>query len=188
MANKYQEKLFNENLCLAYSIAEKFYREGFYEDFQDIKQIALIGLWKASKYYDNKKAKFSTFAYKVMLNDIMLYFHRYKKQYKDLSINIPVSEDYSNNSDPNNIMTLEDKILNDFDIDEVITKLDIQEIIKKVLMKETDKRKEIYNLFLSGKSQNEIAEILGVSRQWVSYVILKIEDKIKENYLRKEVI
>ena len=65
-------------------IANK-YRANYSEEFEDIKQLALIGLWKAVTRYNGKNA-LSTFAYVVIQNEINLYLRKIKK----------ISQDYFN--------------------------------------------------------------------------------------------
>ena len=66
-----KEEMFNKNIKLAYKIANK-YRINHSNEIEDIKQIALIGLWKAVTRYNGKNT-LSTFAYVVIQNEINLY-------------------------------------------------------------------------------------------------------------------
>jgi len=64
-------RIFEENIRMAYHIASKF-TPNTIVDMEDIKQLALIGLYKASQNYkDSLGFKFSTYAYKVMRNEIL---------------------------------------------------------------------------------------------------------------------
>ncbi len=72
-------KLYEDNLNLAYNIAKKYYKTGYWE-FDDSVQIALMGLWKACLIWDEGKFKLSTLATNVITRDFIDYDVRQKKQ------------------------------------------------------------------------------------------------------------
>lgn len=72
-------KLYEENLNLAYNLAKKYYKTGYWE-FDDSVQIALMGLWKACLIWDPGKFKLSTLATNVITRDFIDYDVRQKKQ------------------------------------------------------------------------------------------------------------
>jgi RNA polymerase sigma factor (sigma-70 family) len=58
---------------------------------------------------------------------------------------------------------------------------DTLELIRYQLENLTDKQKEVYNLYhLEGKTQEETAEILGITKQAVSCHVKGIKKKIKK--------
>lgn len=62
-------KLINENKNIIYKIAGKY---SYYYDIDDLFQVGVIGIIKASKNYnENSKAKFSTYAYSYILGEIL---------------------------------------------------------------------------------------------------------------------
>lgn len=63
-------KLMEQSQKLAYHIANRFYTGDHFDD-DDIRQVALIGLWKATKTWDKERSAFSTYAYKVITNEIL---------------------------------------------------------------------------------------------------------------------
>ena len=65
MTNK---EIFNNNINIAYKIANK-YLINYRNEYEDIKQVALLGLWKAVLTFKNGYA-FSTYAYPVIQNAI----------------------------------------------------------------------------------------------------------------------
>jgi len=73
------EKLFLENENLAYNIAKKYYKTGYWE-FDDSIQIARTGLWKACLIWDPGKFKLSTLATNVITRDFIDYDAKQKRQ------------------------------------------------------------------------------------------------------------
>lgn len=73
------EKLFKENENLAYNIAKKYYKTGYWE-FDDSVQIARMGLWKACLIWDPGKFKLSTLATNVITRDFIDYDAKQKRQ------------------------------------------------------------------------------------------------------------
>ena len=73
------EKLFKQNENLAYNIAKKYYKTGYWE-FDDSVQIARMGLWKACLIWDPGKFKLSTLATNVITRDFIDYDAKQKRQ------------------------------------------------------------------------------------------------------------
>lgn len=68
---------------LIYSIIKKFI---YHYDFDDLKQVGMIGLIKAYKNYDNnQETKFSTYAYTYIMGEVLKYIREDK--------NIKISKD-----------------------------------------------------------------------------------------------
>ena len=73
------EKLFSENSNLIYAALSKFLPEEAKDE--DMQQIASIGLWKAClAYNEGAGAKFITFAYRCMRNEIYVELRRRKRR------------------------------------------------------------------------------------------------------------
>ena len=71
--------LFNENINMAYKLASKYYKTGYW-DYHEALQIAQMGLWKACLIWDPEKYRLSTLAYNIMNRDFMDYDTQQKKQ------------------------------------------------------------------------------------------------------------
>lgn len=104
LANKTPEeaeritKLFNENENIAYKIASKYYKTGYW-DFDESIQIARMGLWKACLIWDPNKFRLSTLAYNIINRDF-IDFDRQQKRQPDILFNLEdncVTEDLSLN-------------------------------------------------------------------------------------------
>lgn len=88
--------LFNENINMAYKLASKYYKTGYW-DYEEALQIAQMGLWKACLIWDPNQYRLSTLAYNIMNRDFMDHDTRQKKQ-PDILFNIEdncVTEDLS---------------------------------------------------------------------------------------------
>lgn len=79
-------KIFNENINMAYKVAAKYYKTGYW-DYQEALQIAQMGLWKACLIWDPNQYRLSTLAYNIMNRDFMDYDRLQKKQ-PDILFNI----------------------------------------------------------------------------------------------------
>lgn len=145
------EKLVNDNEKLAYKVAHK-YTPKTMVDFEDIKQMALIGLYKAAKGYDeNKGAKFSTFAFRVMSNEVlqeMRKFQRTSESLEEMEMDIPHEEEY------------------DHTMDSVKVYLDDQEF-------------QIICLAMDGYNQKEIANEIGLGQSQVSRIYIRAKEKVR---------
>lgn len=179
-----KEEIFNKNIKLAYKIANK-YRINHSEEFDDIKQIALMGLWKAVTRYNGKNT-LSTFAYVVIQNEINLYLRKSKKSVKAISINTEFKEN----------VTIEDILQADDSIEEFLDHVEQEEIkrvLNEVLENEKKINKQIYEMHRKGYKQHPISVATGTSQANVSRIISKINKKVseklregvKENYVSK---
>ena len=71
MTNEEMNEMFNKNVNIAYKIANR-YRTNYPEEYEDIKQVALLGLWKAIQHY-NPKWSLSTIEYITIFHNIKVY-------------------------------------------------------------------------------------------------------------------
>jgi RNA polymerase sporulation-specific sigma factor len=158
-----RDRLFTENIPLAYFIAQKW-RLNYADIITDIEQEAQIGLWKACRSFDpGRGIKFSTYAARCIENQLGM-FHRGQKKHRnrDVSLSQPLVSDYEGNE-----LTYED-ILAAKDID-----LDLVVVMEEV-MAATDKTlaEKLFLLYYHEEmSQRDLADILGYSQSYVSRLI-----------------
>lgn len=87
------EKIFYDNIKIAYKVLSSY---KMYECLEDLKQEALLGLWKAVNNFDKtKNLRFSTFAYRVIQNEINYYLRKAKKHKNNISLATPICDDLS---------------------------------------------------------------------------------------------
>ncbi len=172
-----EEKLFNDNIRLAYKIAES-YKINYPNEFEDIQQIALLHLWNCCKTFDPNKAQLSTYSYTYMRNGINYYLRHVKKHYSnDVSMNTPVL----NCKKDANSLTLGDIIADDFDVfDEIDNKINLN-IIKNFMYSIylTEDEKTVLSLRLKGHTQQKIGLITNKKQPTVSRILKRVERKIK---------
>ena len=148
------------NKGLIYKVANSYCKSA--EDRKDLIQEIIIQLWQSFEKY-NPEYQLSTWMYRIALN-VSISFYRKSKNRERISNTI--SEDIiSSIEDETTEETNEDiKLLNQF----------ISEL------KELDKALMI--LYLEGKSQKEISEILGISTSNVSTKVLRVKQQLKKRF------
>ncbi len=170
-----REELFIDYTNLAYKIANKYV--GVYpNEREDIYQVALMGLWKATEHFDeNRGYAFSTFATRVITNEIFIYFRHLKKNSNTKSIYTPIADN----------LCVEDvlKDENDYieEVEECIDLIRVKEIVDKELEQKTMNTK-IIQLLMSGYTQGEVAKIIGVTQPHISRIKAKEEKRLQQIY------
>ena len=169
------EVIFNNNVNIAYKIANR-YITNYYEEIEDIRQIALMELWRCVENWDHVHA-LTTYAYIRIPNKINIYLRRIRKHEKNISINTVIHSDGDGN-DQTILDLIEDpddcifRLLDDIDADGVLNNIYL-----------TEKEKEVINLRMEGFSQAQIGEIMNLSQAQISRIQIKIKNKIKK-YIR----
>lgn len=158
--NPEPEKLFEQNQPLAYSIL--WNRFPTFALDEDIKQEALLGLWKACLSWDAMKGKFSTYATRCILNQIYQYLRKQVPTNKQVSLEsvIPGLDK----------LTLADML------EESIPSIRDERIaLKELLSGLSPKETQLVQARLDGKTQAEIAELLGIAQPTCSKMLTKIK-------------
>ena len=168
------EEIFEENIMIAYKIANR-YRTNYFEELEDIKQIALMELWRCVMHWDHIHA-LTTYAYICIPTKINMYLRKVKKYENNLSMNIPIFNDSDGNE-----FTLEDTIENEIDcIDFLIDDLDAQGVLDKIYL--TDEERYLIELRMRGLPQYKCAKIMKKSQPQISRDQTRIKKKIS-NYI-----
>lgn len=172
--------LIEHNLRLVVHIIKKYYSS--YSDQEDLISIGTVGLIKGVNSFKSEKGtRLATYAARCIENEILMYFRGVKKTAQDVSISDPIDKDGDGNPlTLADILSTEDTIADDLD-----TKIKCQQLRKFVdeIKNPRDKTIIFMRYGLDGsepKTQQEVADILGISRSYVS----RIETKIL-NMLRK---
>ena len=166
---KARATLIERNLRLVAHIVKK-YSGNFDQD--DLLSIGTVGLIKAVDSFNPKsETRFATYGAKCLQNEIFMYFRTLKKTGAEVSINEPIDTDKNGNA-----LTYMDVVACDDDICETIDrKIKSAKALKAVGETLTDREREIicyrYGIFgYPVKTQREIAELLGISRSYVSRI------------------
>ena len=176
-----RNKLIEHNLRLVAHIVKKYYTAA--KDQDDLISVGTIGLIKAIDSFDvSNGARFATYAGKCLQNEILMYFRSQKKHANVTSINDPVDVD----KDGNPLTYLEIIASPDDIVDSIDRKIKLEKIntaIKTVL---TDRERKImmlrYGLNKIGRhyAQRDVANMLGISRSYVSRLEKSAIEKIRK--------
>lgn len=171
--------LIERNLRLVAHICKKYNIPNMEQD--DLISIGTIGFIKGiNTFKPDKNVKLATYASRCIENEILMFLRSTKKLGAEVYLNEPIGKDKDNNE-----ITLIDVLENDEKSieDEIDFKLKLRNIYEKI--KEVLKEREqiVINLRfgLGGKkpkTQNEVAEIMGISRSYVSRIEKKAIGKL----------
>jgi RNA polymerase sporulation-specific sigma factor len=173
--------LIERNLRLVAHIVKKY--SSFSSDSDDLISIGTIGLIKAISTFDQSKGtRLATYAARCIENEILMQIRSTKKIQSEVSLHDPIGIDREGNE-----ITLIDVIGNETEsvIDEVELKIQVKRLYNK--MKSVLKKREKTVLELrygllngTGKTQREIAGMLGISRSYVSRIEKKAIRKLSK--------
>lgn len=179
------ETLIRHNLRLVAHIVKKYSGQGEIDDLISIGSIGLIKGIKTFKY--GKGSVLATYAARCIENEILMYLRSSKKLKNNVSMNESVGKDLSGNE-----LVIEDLLFSEEEdvfkkVDQDVTK----ENLDKLLRKNLDKREYTiislrYGIGGKGaKTQKETAEILGISRSYISRIekkaLLKMREKLSKD-------
>lgn len=177
--------LIERNLRLVAHVAKKYGNTKVEQD--DLISIGTIGLIKGINSFSIEKgSRLSTYVSRCIDNEILMHLRTTKKLNAEVYLNEPIGKDKDDN-----VVTLQEVLENnERNIeDEVDLKMKIKLLYEKMKDILKDREKTILELRfgLDGhkpKTQNEIAESMGISRSYVSRIetkaIGKLAKEIKE--------
>lgn len=173
-----KNELITRNLRLVAHIIKKF--SPTIKDTDDLISIGTVGLIKAIESFDyNKGNRLATYAAKCIENEILMFVRSSKKAKQEIYLQEPIGVDREGNE-----ICLIDVLGTESDavLDEVENKISIKKLhglIDKVLEgKEKLIIKLRYGLTGEPQTQREIAQILGISRSYVSRIEKKALRKL----------
>lgn len=163
----------NDYKCLVYrilrDIQKKISKDNTFIDWQEIEHVGFINLQKAIELYDptKSKAKFTSYAYKVIKRAIIreLQFYKHTRDNSDI-------DDFYKICGKDNFDNIEvtiDRALNYKLLLKRITELSC-----------TFQSKRILALFINGYKPDEIADLIGCSAIAVKGTIYRFKDRLLE--------
>lgn len=175
--------LIERNLRLVAHIVKKYSNTKVETD--DLISIGTIGLIKGINSFNvDKGSKLSTYVSRCIDNEILMHLRSTKKLNSEIYLNEPIGKDKDDN-----IVTLQEILENDERNieDEVDLKIKIKKLYKKISEILKDREKTIIELRfgLDGhkpKTQHEIAEMLNISRSYVSRIETKAIKKLYKEF------
>ena len=172
--------LIERNLRLVAHIMKKYYTQT--SDQEDLISIGTIGLIKGVTSFDaSKGARLATYAARCVENEILMYFRSQRKSSQDVSLS-----DYIETGADGAALSLMDVVGEEEDLLETIsTKERLKQVRKAVEGCLTDQERQVvlmrYGLGgLKPCRQREVAQMLGISRSYVSRIEKKALGKLKK--------
>lgn len=174
-----REKLIVHNLRLCAHIAKKYQKAE--RDREDLISIGTIGLIKAVSTFSESKGTLSAYAARCIENEILMSLRRERKLVETVSIEEPVGADKEGNE-----LRLADLVCTEEDtiFEQVQGRLDAS-IITETMRKVLTKRERVVltlRFGLSGDApmpQREVANVLDISRSYVSRIEKKAVEKMR---------
>lgn len=171
--------LIERNLRLVAHVVKKYAPLG--KDSDDLISIGTIGLIKAITTYNlDKGTRLATYAARCIENEILMTLRTNKKIQNEVFLQDPIGIDKEGNE-----ITLIDIISNDGDnvVEEVELKMQVKKLYSKMKAILKNREKLVlelrYGLFNgNSKTQREIANMLGISRSYVSRIEKKAIKKL----------
>ena len=177
-----REKLISHNLRLVAHVVKKYTNS---LEVDDLLSVGTIGLIKAIDTFNyDKNVQLSTYAARCINNEILMLIRANKKHKIVVSINSLTSSNEEDND-------LELKDVLSSDEDELFVQVDnnlTMQKIKKIIETKLDKREReiiILRYGLNNKkalTQKEVAELLGISRSYISRIENKALNVIKQSF------
>ena len=182
---KARDKLIKHNLRLVAHIVKKYYGGQIEND--DLMSIGTIGLIKAVNSYSfDKNTKFSTFAAKCIENEVLMVIRKNKNVENTVYL-----EESLDCDDKSSKLTLKDSLQDEFELAEYCEKQQqINEVIKAVLQKLDARQRQVivmrYGIFGNRQmTQQQVCEILGISRSYISRIEKKAVEILREDLIKK---
>ena len=162
--------LIERNLRLVAHIMKKYYTQT--ADQEDLISIGTIGLIKGISSFDaSKGVRLATYAARCVENEILMYFRAQRKSSQDVSLS-----DFIETGTDGAALSLMDVVGEEEDLLETISKQEhIRQVRRAVEDKLTDQERQVIQLRyglggLKPCRQREVAQMLGISRSYVSRI------------------
>ncbi|EOD01270.1 RNA polymerase sporulation sigma factor SigE [Caldisalinibacter kiritimatiensis] len=180
-----KSKLIERNLRLVVYIARKFENTGV--GVEDLISIGTIGLIKAvNTFKPDKKIKLATYASKCIENEILMYLRRNSKTKSEISFDEPLNIDWDGNE-----LLLSDILGTEGDIIFKYLEEEVdRELLNQSIQKLSNREKKIMELRFGlrqgeeGKTQKEVADLLGISQSYISRLEKRIIKRLKKDISR----
>ena len=175
--------LIERNLRLVAHISKKYSTSNVDQD--DLISIGTIGLIKGINSFNvDKGSRLSTYVSRCIDNEILMHLRSTKKLGAEVYLNEPIGKDKDDN-----VVTLQEVLENNERPieEEVDIKMKIKLLYEKMksILKTREKTILELRFGLGGhkpKTQHEIAEMLGISRSYVSRIETKAIDKLSKEF------
>ena len=178
--------LIERNLRLVAHIVKQYYAQNV--DQEDLISIGTVGLIKAIASFDpDKGVRLATYAARCVENEILMYFRAQKKTASDVSLS-----DYLETGKDGTALSIEDVVASPEDLFSDLAQredhLRLRRAVARVLT-ERERQVVIHRYGLYGqpmKKQQQVADLLGISRSYVSRIEKHALEKLRAELERRE--
>ncbi len=174
-----RETLILHNLRLVAHIAKKYQKAE--RDREDLISIGTIGLIKAVSTFSESKGALSAYAARCIENEILMSLRRERKLVETVSIEEPVGSDKEGNE-----LRLSDLVCTEEDsiFEQVQERLDAQRVTELMQRVLTKRERTVLTLRFGlnrqrALAQREVANLLNISRSYVSRIETKAMEKLR---------
>ncbi len=177
------DTLVRHNLRLVAHVAKKYYATP--ADQEDLISIGTIGLMKAVKTFDaTRHARFSTYASKCIENEIRMQFRRTRKAPATVSL-----QDSIDAGKGDSALTVSDLLKDDACMEEDTEKAEDASRLRQLVDRLDGRERQVVLLRygLGGHpplTQHEVADLLGISRSYVSRIEKKVLAQLRQGLER----
>jgi RNA polymerase sigma factor (sigma-70 family) len=162
------EALLSEHRKIIFKLVATFARD--VEDRKDLAQEVIVQLWRSFGQYDERRAKFSTWLYRIALNVAISQVRRERRSVASRAE--PLEEHHLER-----IASVEPDRDDDERVVELWAFIDQLDALNRALML----------LYLEDRSYAEIGEILGISETNVATKINRIKQKLRRSVVAAEI-
>lgn len=177
--------LIERNMRLVAHVAKKYQNTDY--DMEDLLSVGTIGLIKGvNTFHMDRGSRLATYAAKCIENEILMLLRASKKYSREVSLFEPIGVDKDGEAvSLVDVIEMENKEV----LEDMILSQDIKELYEayEVCLKDQEKTVIRMRYGLFGKkayTQREIAELLGISRSYVSRIEKKALEKIRAEFDR----
>ena len=171
----YSYKDYENDLKIVNAVIKKYFYK-YKNEFEDLRQIGLVGIVRSKLYYNCLVSKPITYLWNGCYMEILNYLkHNSNVSHQHLSVSL---NDYLSTKDEKT--TLEDVIEDTYSFDDIDDNIVIIDTIKQYFKEYQNKKSNAFKISkytILGYSSKEIMEKLGVS---VSYI-----NRVKQEFLAK---
>lgn len=181
-AKEAKDILIERNLRLVAHIVKKY--QNVDEDVEDLISIGCIGLIKAVDSFDEKKGRLATYACRCIDNELLMLLRSKKKKSREVSLYEPIGQD----KEGNEIHLVDIIEQQKYDVvEEMEHKNNVKKLVEYMQEGLTQREREILIMRygLGGKkelTQNDIGELFGISRSYVSRIEKKTLKKLRDRF------
>lgn len=183
-----RKKLAEHNVKLVlYRVKTRFKSVEY--DKKDLVSIGNVGLMKAITTFDtSKKVEFATYAIKCIDNEILMFLRNLKKDQIVDSLDRTINYDKDGNE-----LKIKDIISDETDLVDEYADNETCQILRQIIKNLPDRDREIIMLYFGfyndkTHTQEEIADMMSISRPYVSFLISKSLKTLGQQLQQKGVI